>query len=158
MPTKSAGILVYRRRPTGLEVFLVHPGGPFWAKKDQGAWSIPKGEFGDAENPLDAARREFTEETGQTIDGEFMTLTPSKQPSRKIVHGFAVEGDVEADNIVSNEFELEWPPRSGVTQRFPEIDRGAWFAIAEAKKRVHAGLVPVLDELERVLGGTEQRD
>jgi predicted NUDIX family NTP pyrophosphohydrolase len=152
MPTRSAGILVYRRRPTGLEVFLVHPGGPFWAKKDQGAWSIPKGEFGDAENALDAARREFTEETGQTIDGEFLTLTPSRQPSRKIVHAFAVEGNVDADNIVSNEFELEWPPRSGVMQRFPEIDRGAWFAIAEAKKRVHAGLVPILEELERLIG------
>jgi predicted NUDIX family NTP pyrophosphohydrolase len=152
MPTRSAGILVYRRRPTGLEVFLVHPGGPFWAKKDQGAWSIPKGEFGDAENALDAGRREFTEETGQTIDGEFLTLTPSRQPSRKIVHAFAVEGNVDADNIVSNEFELEWPPRSGVMQRFPEIDRGAWFAIAEAKKRVHAGLVPILEELERLIG------
>jgi predicted NUDIX family NTP pyrophosphohydrolase len=152
MPTRSAGILVYRRRPTGLEVFLVHPGGPFWAKKDHGAWSIPKGEFADAENSLDAARREFTEETGQTIDGEFLTLTPSKQPSRKIVHAFAVEGDVDADNIVSNEFELEWPPRSGVMQRFPEIDRGTWFAIAEAKKRVHAGLVPILEELERLIG------
>ena len=157
MPTNSAGILVYRRRPAGLEVFLVHPGGPFWAKKDLGAWSIPKGEFGDAESALDAARREFTEETGQMIDGEFLTLTPSKQPSRKIVHGFAVEGDVDADNIVSNEFEMEWPPRSGVRQRFPEVDRGAWFAIAEAKKRVHAGLVPVLDELERLIGGTEER-
>jgi predicted NUDIX family NTP pyrophosphohydrolase len=153
MPTKSAGILVYRRRPPGLEVFLVHPGGPFWAKKDHGAWSIPKGEFADAENPLDAARREFTEETGQMISGEFIPLTPAKQKSRKIVHAFAVEGDVDADNIVSNEFELEWPPRSGVMQRFPEIDRGAWFAIADAKKRVHAGLVPVLDELERVIGG-----
>jgi predicted NUDIX family NTP pyrophosphohydrolase len=152
MPTRSTGILVYRRRPTGLEVFLVHPGGPFWAKKDQGAWSIPKGEFGDAENALDAGRREFTEETGQTIDGEFLTLTPSRQPSRKIVHAFAVEGNVDADNIVSNEFELEWPPRSGVMQRFPEIDRGAWFAIAEAKKRVHAGLVPILEELERLIG------
>jgi predicted NUDIX family NTP pyrophosphohydrolase len=157
MPTNSAGILVYRRRPSGLEVFLVHPGGPFWAKKDQGAWSIPKGEFGDAENALDAARREFTEETGQTIDGEFLPLTPSKQPSRKIVYGFAVEGDVDADKIVSNEFELEWPPRSGVMQRFPEVDRGAWFAIAEAKKRVHAGLVPVLEELERLVGHPEER-
>src|SRR5258708_155707 len=158
MPTKSAGILVYRRRPTGLEVFLVHPGGPFWAKKDHGAWAITKGEFGDAENPLDAARRGFTEETGQTIEAESLPVPPWKQPSRKIVYGFAVEGNVDADNIVSNEFELEWPPRSGVTQRFPEIDRGAWFVIAEAKNRVHAGLVPVLDELERVLGGTEQRD
>jgi predicted NUDIX family NTP pyrophosphohydrolase len=157
MPASSAGILVYRRRPAGLEVFLVHPGGPFWAKKDEGAWSIPKGEFGDAEQPLAAARREFTEETGQTIDGAFLTLTPAKQPSRKIVHAFAIEGDVDADAIVSNEFELEWPPRSGAKQRFPEIDRGTWFAIAEARKRVHAGLAPILDELERVIGVPEER-
>src|SRR5437899_6049640 len=134
---------MYRRGTQGLELLLVHPGGPFWAKKDLGAWSIPKGEFGDAENALDAARREFTEETGQTISGEFLTLTPAKQKSRKIVHAFAVEGEIDADNIISNEFELEWPPRSGVMRRFPEIDRGAWFAMADAKKRVHAGLVPI---------------
>lgn len=152
MPTRSAGILVYRRQPSRLEVFLVHPGGPFWAKKDYGAWSIPKGELEDAENALDAARREFAEETGQTVSGDFMPLTPAKQPSRKIVHAFAIEGDVAADNIVSNTFELEWPPRSGVRQRFPEVDRGSWFNIEEAKKRVHAGLVPILDELERMLG------
>jgi predicted NUDIX family NTP pyrophosphohydrolase len=157
MPTNSAGILVYRRRPSRLEVFLVHPGGPFWAKKDAGAWSIPKGEFAGAENALDAARREFTEETGQTISGEFLALTPAKQKSRKIVHAFAVDGDIDADNIVSNEFELEWPPRSGVMQRFPEIDRGAWFAIADAKKRVHAGLMPILEELERLLDRREQQ-
>ncbi len=149
---KSAGILVYRRGDAGLEVFLVHPGGPFWAKKDLAAWSIPKGEFGDDENPLAAALREFAEETGQTIEGDFRALTPVKQPSRKIVHAFAVAGEVDADRIASNEFELEWPPRSGTTQRFPEVDRAAWFPLAEARKRVHAGLVPVLDELARVLG------
>ena len=149
MPTNSAGILVYRRQPAGLEFFLVHPGGPFWAKKDAGAWSIPKGEFGDEENAFDAALREFTEETGQTIRGEFLPLTPAKQPSRKIVHAWAVDGDVDADNIVSNEFEIEWPPRSGTMQRFPEIDRGAWFGVEEAKKRMHKGLVPILDELIR---------
>jgi predicted NUDIX family NTP pyrophosphohydrolase len=149
---RSAGILVYRRGDAGLEVFLVHPGGPFWAKKDLAAWSIPKGEFGDDENPLAAALREFAEETGQTIEGDFRALTPVKQPSRKIVHAFAVEGEVDADKIASNEFELEWPPRSGRTQRYPEIDRAAWFPLAEARRRVHAGLVPVLDELARVLG------
>ena len=149
---KSAGILVYRRGDAGLEVFLVHPGGPFWAKKDLAAWSIPKGEFGDDENPLAAALREFAEETGQTIEGDFRALTPVKQPSRKIVHAFAVAGEVDADRIASNEFELEWPPRSGTTQRFPEVDRAAWFPLAEARKRVHAGLVPVLDELARTLG------
>jgi predicted NUDIX family NTP pyrophosphohydrolase len=148
---KSAGILVYRRREAGLEVFLVHPGGPFWAKKDLGAWSIPKGEFGDEEDPLDAALREFSEETGQTIGGDFLTLTPAKQKSRKIVHAFAVEGEVDAERIVSNEFEMEWPPRSGKLQRFPEIDRGAWFPLAEAKQRIHAGLILLLDELARSL-------
>jgi predicted NUDIX family NTP pyrophosphohydrolase len=148
---KSAGILVYRRREAGLDVFLVHPGGPFWAKKDLGAWSIPKGEFGDDEDPLEAALREFAEETGQTIGGDFLTLTPAKQKSRKIVHAFAVEGEVDADRIVSNAFEMEWPPRSGKMQRFPEVDRGAWFPLAEAKKRIHAGLVPLLDELARSL-------
>lgn len=151
MASRSAGILVYRRRAAGLEVFLVHPGGPFWAKKDYRAWSLPKGEFTETENPLEAAIREFREETGQSIRGDFLPLTPAKQPSRKIIHAFAVEGDVDADNIVSNAFELEWPPRSGAMQRFPEIDRGAWFAIGEAKKRAHAGLVPIFDELERVL-------
>ena len=147
MASKSAGILVYRRRPTGLEVFLVHPGGPFWAKKDLAAWSIPKGEFGDEEDPLSAALREFAEETGQTIEGEFLALTPVKQPSRKLVHAFAIEGEVDAEKIVSNEFELEWPPRSGRIQRFPEVDRAAWFPLAEARRRVHRGLVPLLDEL-----------
>src|SRR5260221_5009342 len=132
----SAGILVYRRRDAGLEVFLVHPGGPFWAKKDLGAWSIPKGEFTAEEGALDAAQREFTEETGQTIHGDFRPLTPAKQPSRKIVHAFAVEGEVDADRLVSNQFQLEWPPRSGRRQRFPEIDRGAWFTLAEARKRL----------------------
>jgi predicted NUDIX family NTP pyrophosphohydrolase len=151
--TVSAGILVYRRRPAGLEVFLVHPGGPFWAKKDIGAWSIPKGEFTDVEKPLDAARREFTEETGQAIGGEFLALTPAKQKSRKIVHAFAVEGDVDAAKIVSNEFELEWPPRSGTMRRFPEIDRGAWFGMEEARTKINAGQVPFLDELMQLRCG-----
>jgi predicted NUDIX family NTP pyrophosphohydrolase len=151
MAARSAGILVYQRNDAGLEIFLVHPGGPFWAKKDLGAWSIPKGELGEEEKPLAAALREFTEETGQTISGDVVTLTPVKQPSRKVVHAFAVEGDFDAERIVSNEFEMEWPPRSGRTQRFPEIDRGAWFPLAEARRRVHRGLVPILDELARSL-------
>ncbi len=150
--TNTAGILVYRRRAATPEVFLVHPGGPFWAKKDHGAWSIPKGEFPAEEQALDAALREFTEETGQTISGDFRPLTPTRQPSRKIVHAFAVEGEVDADKITSNEFELEWPPRSGRRQRFPEVDRGAWFTFAEARKRLQAGQVPILDELARMLG------
>lgn len=148
---KSAGILVYRRHGAELEVFLVHPGGPFWAKKDLAAWSIPKGELDETENPLAAALREFTEETGQTIAGDFRALTPVKQKSRKIIHAFAVEGEVDPDKIVSNEFEMEWPPRSGKLERFPEVDRGAWFPLPEARSRIHAGLVPVLDELARLL-------
>jgi predicted NUDIX family NTP pyrophosphohydrolase len=148
---RSAGILVYRRRGAGLEVFLVHPGGPFWAKKDLAAWSIPKGEFGDDEDPLAAALREFAEETGQTIAGDFLPLAPVKQPSRKIVHAFAVEADIDPENIVSNAFGLEWPPRSGRMQRFPEVDRAAWFPLEEAKRRIHAGLVPLLEELVRAL-------
>jgi predicted NUDIX family NTP pyrophosphohydrolase len=149
---RSAGILVYRRQGADLEVFLVHSGGPFWAKKDLAAWSIPKGEFGDDEDPLAAALREFSEETGQTIDGEFLPLTPVKQKSRKLVHAFAVAGEVDPDRIVSNEFELEWPPRSGRVQRFPEVDRAAWFPLDEARRRIHRGLVPLLDELARKLG------
>jgi predicted NUDIX family NTP pyrophosphohydrolase len=157
MAARSAGILVYRRSDAGLEVFLVHPGGPFWAKKDLGAWSIPKGEFGEEEKPLAAALREFTEETGQTIGGDFLTLTPAKQKSRKIVHAFAVEGDADAERIVSNEFEIEWPPRSGKIQRFPEVDRAAWFPLAEAKQRIHAGQMPLLDELALVLSAAPGR-
>jgi predicted NUDIX family NTP pyrophosphohydrolase len=151
MATRSAGILVYRRGEAGLEIFLVHPGGPFWAKKDLGAWSIPKGEFGEDEEPLAAALREFAEETGQTIAGDFVTLTPVRQKSRKVVHAFAIEGDVDAEALVSNEFEMEWPPRSGKIQRFPEVDRATWFSLAEAKQRIHAGQLPLLDELARAL-------
>jgi predicted NUDIX family NTP pyrophosphohydrolase len=152
MPIESAGIIVYRRRAGIVEVFLVHPGGPYWAKKDDGAWSIPKGEFAAPEGALAAARREFAEETGQTVDGEFVALTPVKQKGGKIVHAFAIEGAVDAERIVSNEFEMEWPPRSGVKQRFPEVDRGAWFAVAEAKVRINAGQVAILDELVKLLG------
>lgn len=147
MAVKSAGILVYKRAPGGLQVFLVHPGGPFWAKKDLGAWSIPKGEFDEGEDGLTAARREFLEEIGQKIDGKFIELTPCRQPSRKVVYCWAVEGDVDADNVRSNEFELEWPPKSGRKQRFPEVDRGAWFGLEEAKRHIQAGQVPMLEEL-----------
>jgi predicted NUDIX family NTP pyrophosphohydrolase len=151
MAVKSAGILVYKRAPGGLQVFLVHPGGPFWAKKDLGAWSIPKGEFDEGEDGLTAARREFLEEIGQKIDGKFIELTPVRQPSRKVVYCWAVEGDVDADNIRSNEFELEWPPKSGRKQRFPEVDRGEWFGLEEAKERIQAGQVPILEELTLLL-------
>jgi predicted NUDIX family NTP pyrophosphohydrolase len=147
MPAKSAGILVYKRIEGGILVFLVHPGGPFWAKKDLGAWSIPKGEFDEGEDGLTAARREFFEETGQKIDGEFVALTPVRQPGGKMVYAWAVEGDVDADNVRSNEFELEWPPKSGRKQRFPEVDRGAWSTLEQAKARIMTAQLPMLEEL-----------
>jgi predicted NUDIX family NTP pyrophosphohydrolase len=150
---QSAGILAYKRSGAGWMVFLVHPGGPFWAKKDRGAWSIPKGEFDEDEDGLAAARREFQEEVGQAIDGAFIALTPRRQPSRKTVHAWAVEGEVDAGRLVSNEFDMEWPPRSGRMQRFPEVDAGAWFPLAEAKRRIQPGQVPILEELAERLEG-----
>jgi predicted NUDIX family NTP pyrophosphohydrolase len=153
MPKRSAGVLVYRRRAGGPEVFLVHPGGPFWAKKDAAAWSMPKGEHDEAEDPLAAALREFAEETGQTVAGDFLALGEFRQPGGKRVTVFAVEGDIDPVTIVSNQFPLEWPPRSGKTQMFPEVDRAAWFPLAEARAKLHKGLVPVLDALAARLGG-----
>jgi predicted NUDIX family NTP pyrophosphohydrolase len=150
---QSAGLLVYKRAGAGWMVFLVHPGGPFWAKKDHGAWSIPKGELAEDEEGLAAARREFREEVGQEVSGSFIALTPRRQPSRKMVHAWAVEGDVDAARLESNEFEMEWPPRSGRMQRFPEVDAGAWFSIEEAKARIQAGQVPILEELAQLLEG-----
>jgi len=150
MAAKSAGILVYKRAADGIRVFLVHPGGPFWAKKDQ--WGIPKGEFEEGEEGLTAARREFLEEVGQKIDGDFVALTPIRQPGGKMVYAWAVEGDVDADNVKSNDFEMEWPPKSGRKQRFPEVDRGAWFTLAEAKTRIMTGQRPILEELATLVG------
>jgi predicted NUDIX family NTP pyrophosphohydrolase len=148
MPKKtSAGILLYRRRGKNLEVFLVHPGGPFWAKKDLGAWSLPKGEFEADEEPLDAAKREFTEETGFPIDGDFLPLQPLRQPSGKTIVAWAVEGDCDPAELRSNTFEMEWPPRSGKRAAFPEVDRAAWFPLDEARERIVAGQAPFLDEL-----------
>ena len=152
MAAKSAGILVYKRAADGIRVFLVHPGGPFWAKKDQGAWSIPKGEFEEGEDGLTTARREFHEEVGQKIDGDFVALTPIRQPGGKMVYAWAVEGDVDADNVKSNDFEMEWPPKSGRKQRFPEVDRGAWFALDEARSRIMTGQRPILEELATLVG------
>lgn len=143
---KSAGILAYRLINKTAEVFLVHPGGPFWAKKDEGSWSIPKGEFTD-ESAFDAARREFKEETGIEISGSFHPLTPLKQSSGKIVYGWAVEADFDAQKIVSNLFELEWPPHSGKKKMFPEVDKGGWFSINEARKKILRGQEKFIDEL-----------
>ena len=143
---QSAGLLVYRETDAGLEIFLVHPGGPYNAKKDDGAWSIPKGEFDD-EDPLTAARREFEEETGQRIAGDFFELKPIKQKGGKIVHAWAVEADIDADAIESNTFDMEWPPRSGKTAHFPEVDRAAWFSIADARRMILASQRPIIDAL-----------
>ena len=151
MARQSAGLLVYKRAKNGLQVFLVHPGGPFWAKKDLGAWSIPKGEFAEGEEALAAACREFREEVGQDVAGPFVALTPRRQPSRKMIHAWAVEGEVDAEALVSNEFELEWPPRSGRMQRFPEVDAGTWFTFEEAKGRIQPGQLPILEELAQLL-------
>lgn len=146
----SAGLLLYRRR-AGLEVLLVHPGGPFWANKDAGAWSIPKGLIGEGEAALTAARREFAEETGLELDGRFHALAPVTQRGGKVVHAWAIEGDCDPADLRSNLVTLEWPPRSGRLQQFPEVDRAAWFPIAEARIRVLAAQVPLLDELAAIL-------
>jgi predicted NUDIX family NTP pyrophosphohydrolase len=151
---QSAGLLLYRWGEAGLEFLLAHPGGPFWAKKDQGAWSIPKGEFLEDEAPLSAARREFAEEIGTRVEGEALALTPLKQPSRKVIHAFAVEHDLNVERITSNSFEMEWPPKSGKKAAFPEVDRAAWFGVNEARKRIQPGQAPILDELVRRLEAT----
>ena len=151
MAKRSAGLLMYRRRNRELEVFLVHPGGPLWARKDAGAWSIPKGEFGADENPLDAARREFTEETGLTVTGRLQPLEPIRQSGGKVVHAWAVEGDGDPDAIRSNTFAMEWPPRSGRQQEFPEVDRAAWFTLDEARDKILRSQQPLLDQLDKIL-------
>ncbi|MFA5897633.1 MAG: NUDIX domain-containing protein [Hyphomicrobium sp.] len=153
MAAKSAGLLMYRRaqdRP--IEVFLVHPGGPFWAKKDLAAWSVPKGEYKDDEDPLDAARREFEEETGMEAEEPFLPLSAVKQPSGKIISAWAFSGDFDPARLRSNTFEMEWPKGSGRIKEFPEVDRADWFTIAEARKKILAGQVPFLDELCQKLG------
>lgn len=146
MAKRSAGLLMYRRK-SGVEVFLVHPGGPFWARKDLGVWSIPKGEYGAGEEALAAARREFEEETGFSADGDFIELGEVRQASGKIVSAWAVEGDCDPASLRSNTLELEWPPRSGRKMEFPEVDRGGWFALEEARKHLLAGQVMFLDRL-----------
>ena len=149
---QSAGVLLYRFRSGVLEVFLVHPGGPFWAKKDAGVWSIPKGEFEEGADPLEAARREFFEETGSPIDGPLVALKPLRQRSGKVVHAWAAQGDIDAAAIRSNLFSMEWPPRSGRQQEFPEVDRGEWFAIPAARIKLTGGQTGFLDELRDKLG------
>jgi predicted NUDIX family NTP pyrophosphohydrolase len=145
---RSAGILMYRRGAAGLEVLLVHPGGPFWKNRDLGAWTIPKGEHDDSEEALDAARREFAEETGFTASGDFVPLAPVRQKAGKLVRAWALEGDCDADAVRSNAFSMEWPPRSGRMAEFPEVDRAAWFPTEEARRRILPAQVPLIDELE----------
>jgi len=155
---KSAGILMYRRSGDSIEVFLIHPGGPFWAKKDLGAWSIPKGQYEDDEGPLDAARREFREETGFDADGEFIPLPPIKQKSGKVVTAWAVEGSIDAAAIESNMFSLEWPPKSGRHAEFPEADRAGWFPPAEARGKLNPAQVAFVDSLCAQLGIPVRRE
>ena len=154
MPRRSAGILLYRFRKNKPEVFLVHPGGPFWAKKDLGAWSIPKGEYNDDENPLDAARREFSEETGITVNGYFMELGEVKQPSGKLIIAWALATDLLSVEIKSNTFKLEWPPKSGKIQDFPEVDRAEWFSMEDAYQKILKGQIPFLEKLEQRMNYT----
>ena len=143
----SAGILLYRFNKKELEVFLVHPGGPFWKNKDEGAWSVPKGEYTEEEDPLKAAIREFKEETGFSIAGNFIPLNTVKLKSGKYVRAWALEKDVDATAFKSNTFLLEWPPKSGKKIEVPEVDKAEWFDLQEAKKKINAGQVPLLEEL-----------
>jgi len=151
MPKKSAGILPYRRRDGRLEVLLVHPGGPFWARKDDGAWSIAKGEHGDGEEPLAAALREFAEETGHVPRGPFVALPPVKQPGGKTIAAWIAEDDWDAADFVSNTFTLEWPRGSGRLATFPEVDRVGWFDLATAARKLLRGQLPFLDALARLV-------
>lgn len=148
---KSAGILCYRWRGSHVDVFIVHPGGPFWKAKDKGAWSIPKGEYADGEDPLTAARREFQEETGIEAVGKFQPLQEIKLKSGKRILAWLLETDFDVAKIVSNTFEMEWPPRSGRMQQFPEIDKGDWFIIEEARVKLNEAQAGLLDQLEKIL-------
>jgi predicted NUDIX family NTP pyrophosphohydrolase len=152
MAKRSAGILLFRRRGRRLQVFLVHPGGPFWAKKDSGAWSIPKGEYVEGTDPLETARREFEEETGVSPKGQLIPLTELRQPSGKVVKAWALEGDCDPGELRSNVFSMEWPPKSGRVREFPEVDRGDWFAMDVARVKLLKGQVGFLDQLESALG------
>ena len=156
MPKRSAGILLYRRVAGAIEILLVHPGGPFWAKKDLGAWSIPKGEYAESEDALTVAIREFEEETGACPRGRFVPLGKVVQPSGKSVTAFAIEGDFDPATLGSNMFELEWPPKSNQWQAFPEVDRAAWFAPAAARQKILPGQREFIARLLELLGTKER--
>ena len=154
MPLKSAGILAYRKTNRTVEYFLVHNAGPYWDGKDHHAWSIPKGLFED-EEPLAAAIREFNEETGQDITGEFFPLQPVRQSSGKIIYPYAVEANPDADKVVSNTFTMEWPPNSGQIQEYPEVDMGGWFTFEVAKKKIMKGQIAILEELAGLIDNNQ---
>lgn len=151
MPKQAAGILLYRTGSRGPVVLLAHPGGPLWAKKDLAAWTIPKGQFDDDEQPLDAARREFEEEMGSAPVGEFVSLGTITQPGGKVVHTFAAESDFDVATVKSNLFSMEWPPKSGRRSDFPEVDRAGWFSIEDARRKISKGQEPFLDRLLALL-------
>jgi predicted NUDIX family NTP pyrophosphohydrolase len=155
MPKRSAGLLLFRGS-THLELFLVHPGGPFWARKDDGAWSLPKGEYSDPERPLEAAKREFQEETGITVDGDFLPLGELRQPGGKLITAWALEKDVDPNLVESNLFSMEWPPKSGKTQQFPEVDRAAWFPISQARTKLLKGQLAFINRLTKKLNVTAE--
>jgi len=155
MSKKSAGLLLFRETAAGAEVLLVHPGGPFWARKDDGSWSIPKGEFSDDEEPLAAAKREFEEEVGPPPAGDFIPLDPIRQPSGKLVLAWAVRADFDPSSLKSNTFSMEWPPKSGQHQEFPEVDRAAWFEVESARPKILKGQAPFLDQLLDRIDGAE---
>lgn len=159
MSRRSAGILLFRRRNREMEFFLVHPGGPFWAKKDLGAWSIPKGEYEAGEDACSAARREFKEETGfEPPEGELHFLSEVRLTSGKTIAAWAVEGDCDADAIRSNTFPMEWPPKSSKMQQFPEVDRAAWFSLGVAHEKIHSAQRAFLDRLSTLVGRQSQAD
>ncbi|MBP1886832.1 NUDIX domain-containing protein [Sinorhizobium mexicanum] len=151
MPKRSAGILLYKYDNEALFVLLVHPGGPFWSNRDLGAWSIPKGEYGPDEQPEAAARREFLEETGIAVNGAVASLGELRQKSGKLVTAYASESDLDISKIRSNLFEMEWPPHSGKTQAFPEVDRAGWFSLPDAREKINVSQRPFLDRLEASL-------
>lgn len=144
--------MLFRKAEAGIEVFLVHPGGPFWKKKDLGAWSLPKGEYDEGEDPLAAAKREFTEETSLIVDGDFVALGELKQPSGKVVSAWALEHDLDPARVKSNTFSMEWPPKSGRTQEFPEVDAGAWFSLPAAMEKMLKGQTDFLARLAEKIG------
>jgi predicted NUDIX family NTP pyrophosphohydrolase len=153
MPKQSAGLLIYRRRDNHLEVFLIHPGGPFWQHKDLGAWSIPKGEFTEGDEPLQTAQRELREETGLSVVGPFVPLEPIRQRGGKIVHAWIVEADFAPGDVKSNTFSVEWPRGSAKVQTFPEVDRAEWFSIEAAREKILSSQIPLLDQLQASLAG-----